>query len=181
MAYKKCLRRHAISLNLLRVETSMALPRRTRSIRVQTTRAQRAANLRQLAKARLVPKRLNPAKTKVANGTVLLPDIDGRSLWARRAKELLAAHIADLGGDDNVSEGERALAKRCAVLVTELERREAAFARDGEVSDHALAVYQTTVNTLRRTLEAIGLQRRAKDVTPDLQTYLRSRQAEARK
>jgi hypothetical protein len=67
---------------------------------------------------------------------------------------LLAAHIQDLGGPDNVSEGERALAKRCAVLVTELERREAAFARDGQVGDNALPIYQTTVNTLRRTLEA---------------------------
>jgi hypothetical protein len=85
-----------------------------------------------------------------------------------RAGELLAAHISDLGEPDNISEGERALAKRCAVLITELERREAAFAQAGMATDEALAIYQTTVNTLRRTLEALGLQkgRRSRDITP---------------
>jgi hypothetical protein len=136
--------------------------RRSRAPRVKVTRAK-------------YPPR-SPQHSKVANGTVLLPGIDGRSMWARRAKELLAAHIQDLGGPSNVSEAERALCKRCAVLVTELERREACFARDGEVSDQALSIYQTTVNTLRRTFETLGLQRRAKDVTlPDLQTYLREK------
>jgi hypothetical protein len=104
-------------------------------------------------------------RTRVANGSQLWVGVDGRSLWARRAGELLAAHISDLGGEDNISEAERVLAKRVAVLVTELERREAAFALAGEVEDGALAIYQTTVNTLRRTLETLGLERRAIDVT----------------
>jgi len=111
-------------------------------------------------------------RSKVANGTALWAGIDGRSLWARRAGELLAAHISDLGGEGNISEAERALCKRAAVLITELERREAGFAQAGEASDEALAIYQTSVNTLRRTLEALGLQRRARDVTPpDPLTY----------
>ena len=112
-----------------------------------------------------LPRRKSRQRSKVANGTQLWAGIDGRSLWARRAGELLVAHIQDLGGPDNVSESEHALAKRVAVLITELERREAMFARDGQVEDEALSIYQTTVNTLRRTLEALGLQRRARDVT----------------
>jgi hypothetical protein len=99
-------------------------------------------------------------RTRVANGTALWPGIDGRSLWARRAGEVLAAYIGDLGGEANISEGERVLAKRVAVLVTELERRKASFAQAGQVGDEALAIYQTTVNTLRRTLDAFGLARR---------------------
>jgi hypothetical protein len=115
-------------------------------------------------------------RTKVHNGSQLWANVDGRSLWARRAGELLAAHISDLGGPDNISEGERALAKRCAVLITELERREAVFAQAGEATDEALAIYQTTVNTLRRTLEALGLRRRARDVTlPDPLAYAAER------
>jgi hypothetical protein len=42
------------------------------------------------------------------------------------------------------------------------------FAHAGQISDNALAIYETTVNTLRRTLEALGLERRAKDVGPTL-------------
>src|SRR5262245_63865321 len=111
--------------------------------------------------------------TRVANRTALWAGTDGRSLWARRVGELLAAHVSDLGGEGNISEAERALAKRAAVLICELERREAAFAQAGEVSDEALAIYQTSVNTLRRTLEALGLQRRARDVTPSLAEAIR--------
>jgi hypothetical protein len=35
---------------------------------------------------------------------------------------------ADLGGDSNINEGERAIVRRAAVLITELERMEATFA-----------------------------------------------------
>jgi hypothetical protein len=71
-----------------------------------------------------------------------------------------------LGGERNISEAERALCKRVAVLLTELERREASFAAAGQVSDDALATYQMTVNTLRRTLATLGLSRRARDIGP---------------
>lgn len=110
----------------------------------------------------------------------LLPHLDGRSVWPRRWRELVRLHLSDLGGEECVSEAELALVKRAATLILELERRELGFAQAGQVSDQQLAVFQTTVNTLRRLLESIGLQRRAKEV-PDLQTYLRqkSRQADA--
>jgi len=126
-------------------------------------------------------RRKSRQRTRVANGSQLWAGTDGRSLWARRAGELLAATISDLGGPSYISESERALAKRAAVLITELERREAAFARDGAVEDGALAIYQTTVNTLRRTLEALGLQRRAREgsVVPDPLEYARRRVSEA--
>jgi hypothetical protein len=104
-------------------------------------------------------------RSRITNGSALLPGVDQRSAWVRRCKDLLAAHIADLGGDSNISEAERALIRRAVTLIVECERREVGFAQAGEVSDAALAIYQTTVNTLRRTLEALGLKRRAKDVT----------------
>jgi hypothetical protein len=121
----------------------------------------------------VITRRKSPQRSRVGNGSELWAGIDGRSLWARRAGELLAAHISDLGGLDNISEAEHALAKRAAVLITELERREAGFAQAGQASDEALAIYQTTVNTLRRTLEALGLERRAREVVPDPLQYAR--------
>jgi hypothetical protein len=106
----------------------------------------------------------------------LLPGVDGRNAWVRRAKDLLALHISDLGGEDNVSEAERALVRRAVTLIVELERREMIFAQAGAADDDALAIYQTTVNTLRRTLEALGLQRRPRDVGLTLGQILRDGQ-----
>ena len=42
-----------------------------------------------------------------------------------------------------------------------------------------LDVYQRLTNTLRRTLEALGLQRRTKDVTPSVADYVASINGEA--
>jgi hypothetical protein len=112
-------------------------------------------------------------RSRITNGSVFLPDCNHNLAWVKRAKDLLREQLQDMGGVDNTSAAERALAKRCAVLITELERREAAFARAGEVSDDALAVYQTSVNTLRRTLEALGLKRRQRDVTPSVADYVK--------
>jgi ABC-type phosphate transport system auxiliary subunit len=71
-------------------------------------------------------------------------------------------------------QAEYALTRRAVTLIVELERREVMFAQAGEVADEALAIYQTTVNTLRRTLETLGLQRRAKDIGPTLSDLLRA-------
>jgi hypothetical protein len=40
------------------------------------------------------------ARTRVTNGKSLLgPGVDGRSLWARRFRDVLALHLSDLGGE----------------------------------------------------------------------------------
>lgn len=103
----------------------------------------------------------------VTNGTkVLLPP--STRAWTRRLRDLLEAHVADLGGWDIISNAEMALVRRCATLIVECERRETEFAQTGFADDVAFAIYQTAVNTLRRCLESLGLQRRAKDVSPSL-------------
>jgi hypothetical protein len=115
--------------------------------------------------------RKHPQRTRVSNGSELLPGVDGRLLWARRAKELLSDFLlGQFGGASNVSEAEHALLRRAVTLIVELERREVGFAQAGAVDDEALAIYQTAVNTLRRTLEALGLQRRPRDVSEDDET-----------
>ncbi len=72
-------------------------------------------------------------RSRVTNGSALLPNIDGRSSWARRCRDVLALHVSDLGGDEAVSEAERSICRRAAVLTTELELLEARFAQSGEV------------------------------------------------
>jgi hypothetical protein len=45
----------------------------------------------------------NRQRSRVTNGTVLLPGVDGRSAWMRRCKDIIAAHVSDLGGEDYLS------------------------------------------------------------------------------
>ena len=107
----------------------------------------------------------DPQRSAIANGK-LLPGVDQRSTWVRRCRELLADHIADLGGHENTSAAERSIIRRAAVLTVELERLETRFASAGEASVEDLDLYQRTAGNLRRLLEAVGLRRRAKEVSP---------------
>jgi hypothetical protein len=80
-----------------------------------------------------------------------------------------------------VSEAERAIIRRAAVLITELELMESKFAAAGGAPDIAsLDAYQRASNSLRRLLESTGLQRRSRDITPTLSTYLAGKAAAAR-
>lgn len=115
------------------------------------------------------------ARSRVSNGSTVLPGVDGRSTWVRRLRDLIALHLSDLGGEDAVSEAERSIVRRASTLEVELERLEAKFATSGEADAADLDLYQRTSNTMRRHLESVGLQRRAKDVTPDLATYVNAR------
>jgi hypothetical protein len=94
----------------------------------------------------------------------LLPGIDGRSAWTRRCQSYITAHITDLGGVENCSAAERSIIRRAAVLTTELERMERQFALDEQASPDDLETYQRCANSLRRLLESVGLQRRARNV-----------------
>ncbi len=111
-------------------------------------------------------------KSRVSNGSAILSDVDGRSVWVRRFRDVIESHVADLGGGQVVSEAERSIVRRAAALTVELERLESQFATVGEAAPDALDLYQRTAGSLRRLLEAVGLQRRSRDVTPDLRDYI---------
>jgi hypothetical protein len=116
----------------------------------------------------------DPRKSRITNGSALLPGVDGRNVWVRRAKDIIAAHLSDLGGEDNTSAAERSIVRRASTLTIELERLEAKFALTDAASPHDLDLYARASGNLRRLLEAIGLQRRAKDVGgPSLGDLLR--------
>ena len=86
---------------------------------------------------------------------------------------MIAAHLSDLGGLDNTSAAERSIIRRVGVLTAELEHLEVRFATAGEANADDLDLYQRTANSLRRLLEAVGLQRRTRDVTPTVSDYLK--------
>jgi hypothetical protein len=111
-------------------------------------------------------------RSRASNGSTLFADGgDMRTPWARRLRDIWEAHVADLGGIDATSEAECSIARRAAVLTVELEKMEAVFAVVNATPEQ-LDLYQRTANSLRRMLETLGLKRRARDVTLDLQGYL---------
>jgi hypothetical protein len=116
---------------------------------------------------------LKANRSRVTNGTALLPgNVDHRSAWMRRLRDVLQEHIADMGGPDSVSAAERSIIRRASTLTVELERMESLFATAGEASAEAIDLYSRLAGNHRRLLESVGLGRRPRDVTPSLAHYL---------
>ena len=122
----------------------------------------------------------NKTRSRLTNGHPLPRSVDLRSAWARRYKDLLILHSNDLGGPDNISAAETAVLRRACTLIVEAERLEEKFAIAGQAELEELDAFQRVSNTLRRLLQTVGLQRRTKDITPDLQSYLRTKAEGAR-
>lgn len=109
------------------------------------------------------------ARSRVSNGRELLPGIDGRSTTARRYFDLVAAVCADAGGADRCSEARLQLIRRFAAAACMAEQMEARLA-NGEQIDVQQHAHLTS--TMTRVVQRIGINRRARDVVPDLRDYL---------
>jgi hypothetical protein len=119
------------------------------------------------------------ARSRLSNGHAFRTTVDLRSAWARRYRDLLQLHLVDLGGPSNTSAGEQAILKRTVTLIVECERMEEKFAIAGGAEPDELELFQRCANTSRRLLQTLGLERRARDITPNLQEYLRGKATEA--
>ena len=123
------------------------------------------------------PPTLSLVQSAITNGSAILANVDHRTAPMRRLKDLIAAHESDLAND--LSASEKSLVRRASIIELQLEMMEQRFAQaeGGEATAAQLQAYQQCTNTLRRTLEALGLQRRTKDITPvpTLSQYLARR------
>ncbi len=86
-----------------------------------------------------------------------------------RVRELVAAFEADLGGTDRLSTSQRQLVQRAAILAVQCEDFEVRYSI-GQLIE--LDMYLAAINCQRRVLVELGLERRARDVTPSLQQYI---------
>ena len=124
---------------------------------------------------------MSKVRSAITNGSSVLYDVDHRSATMRRFRDTIQAHQADLGGEPNLSEGQKAIIRRAAMLQLQLEMMEQKFAvrDDGVATGKEIEVYQRASNSLRRLIESLGLHqgRRPRDVTPSLAEYVRSRDA----
>lgn len=111
-------------------------------------------------------KRVNrPARTRLSNGKQLFlaSSVDGRSLIARRFREVQFAIVSDLGGESAISEAEMALVRRAVTLVVNCEMFESRMAETGKLDTET---YLPCVNALAKLLNALGLKRRPRQVGP---------------
>jgi hypothetical protein len=104
----------------------------------------------------------------------MLPGLDGRSATARRFRDLVNAFVADMGGLDRCSEVRLGLVRRLAATTVQAEMLEARMV-NGEVID--IATLCTLASTTVRLSQRLGLERRARDVTPSVDQYLAARTA----
>jgi hypothetical protein len=100
-------------------------------------------------------------RSRVTNGSKLLPLSDGRSVSGRRFRDIFEDIANDLGGLDRLSEAQKQMIRRAATLSAESERQEAEWA-NGRPFD--LTAYSTTSNCLRRLFETLGVQRQPRQV-----------------
>jgi hypothetical protein len=112
----------------------------------------------------------------ITNGKQLLPGLDMRSAMARRFKDITSAILVDQGGEDRCSESRKQLIRRFAAAAVIAEQMEAKLANGGPIN---ITEHAQLASTLVRIAQRIGINRRAKDITPALPDYLDAAEAEA--
>jgi hypothetical protein len=90
---------------------------------------------------------------------------DGRSVWARRQRDLEVLYADDLGGASALSEFQCGLISTCATLRCELEKLEGRLSV-GEAVD--LDQFGRLVGHYRRVCETLGVERRKRFVVPTI-------------
>ena len=114
------------------------------------------------------PSRTN--RSRVTNGSSLhLGEVDGRSEAARRFRDVLSEIVSDLGGSDTLSEGQRQLARRAAMMSVEAERMEAEAVAGGKLDPDAFGALS---DRLGRVFNRLGLKRVARDRTPTIDAII---------
>ena len=127
-------------------------------------------NLDPLDPAKLRLQRKAQARSRLSNGRDLLPNVDGRSLIARRYRDIMNALASDQGGADRLSETRLQLIRRFAAAACLAEQLEAKLARGEQIDiqEHSLIV-----STMVRVAQRIGVDRVPRDVAPSLAEYLK--------
>ena len=107
------------------------------------------------------PRPYERLRSAVTNGTRLFVEGSMLSAWTRRYADLVAGHCSDYGGRETLSEAQFSLIRRA--IEVELETLEGRLSRGESVNlDH----YGRGASHLRRILESLGLERKARNVTP---------------
>ncbi len=116
-------------------------------------------------------------RSAVTNGAKLLSGLDGRTLAARRYKDIAFSLADDLGGAAELTEAQRCLIRQAAALTVHSEQLQAAMLR-GEAVDAKDIVAAS--NASGRILAKLGLRRSAvASKAPSIADYLKARKVAA--
>lgn len=112
------------------------------------------------------------ARSRISNGGDVLPNVDGRSLVARRYRDIASAIVADQGGAEHCAEARLQLIRRFAAAAVLAETMEAKLA-NGETID--IAEHAQLTSAMVRVATRIGIGRRAKNLTPTVREYVNAK------
>jgi hypothetical protein len=116
------------------------------------------------------------ARSRVSNGNKLLAGVDGRTLVARRFRDLVSQITSDQGGAGQLAEARLQLIRRFSAAAVIAESMEARLA-NGEAID--IAEHALLCSTLVRLSARIGINRTAREIVPSLAQYLETKAHEA--
>ena len=110
------------------------------------------------------------ARSRLSNGRDVLPNVDGRSLIARRYRDIMSAVASDQGGSSQLSEARLQLVRRFSATAVLAEQMEARLARGEQIDIHE---YSLVVSTMVRVAQRIGIDRVPREIVPSLADYLK--------
>ena len=113
-----------------------------------------------------------PVKTGRKLRLLTLDDLDKRTRAAQFAMDTRDRVCADLGGVDNLTTLEAILCDNVAVNAAMLTDMKVRWLRGDDVD---VSVVATLQNCFNRTAAALGIGRRAKELTPSLANYLETK------
>jgi hypothetical protein len=101
-------------------------------------------------------------RSALTNDPLKLRGIDGRSVDARRYRDVAIALADDLGGQDKLNESSKILVRQAAALTVQVEGLQSKIVAGGAIDLEQLTRLS---NVLGRTLHRLGLRKR---VSPKL-------------
>ena len=97
-------------------------------------------------------------RSALTNDPLKLRGIDGRSVDARRYRDVAIALADDLGGQDKLNESSKILVRQAAALTVQVEGLQSKIVAGGDVDLEQLTRLS---NVLGRTLQRLGIRKRA--------------------
>ena len=110
-------------------------------------------------------------RSAVTNDPLMLRGVDGRSVVARRYRDVAIALADDLGGQDKLSEPTKILVRQAAALTVQVEQLQTQIVAGEDVDLEQLTRLS---NVLGRTLQRLGLNKpRARPTGPLAEHFAR--------
>jgi hypothetical protein len=111
---------------------------------------------------------------KVSNGSRLLPvGVDMRSPAGRRFRYLVESYSAEIGGDGNLTEAEKAMVRQIAALQVFTERQQARVVSGEDVdADQLIRLNSEHRRLLGALHKKEATKRESSDAVAELQDYL---------